>query len=212
MTTLTTILTSSGNKTIGNNGNNGDTTVAPTEQKGYVNEKVTSTLNVRKEATTQSVVLMSIPKNTEVSILGITGDWYKITVTYNKKTVTGFVAKQYITIKESTSTDSSTDSSNDNKGDSSTTVTDQSFEVLLANFPERVEKFCISGFIPSARIQPKNAANKDVAKYHNNTKIPILPNFLIGKLAEPLTREKKMIGITIIFNMEINTVPKGAMI
>lgn len=131
-----TIGTNSSAGNAGNNGNNGDTTVAPTEQKGYVNEKVTSTLNVRKEATTQSVVLMSIPKNTEVSILGITGDWYKITVTYNKKTVTGFVAKQYITIKESTSTDSSTDSSNDNKGDSSTTVTDQSFEVLLANFPE----------------------------------------------------------------------------
>lgn len=108
-----------------------DSTVTPTEQKGYVNEKVTSSLNVRKEASTKSVVLLSIPRNTEVIVLGTSGDWYKVKVTYNGKTVTGYVAKEYITLKS----DSSSDTSTDNKDDS-TTVTDESFEVLLANFPE----------------------------------------------------------------------------
>lgn len=102
----------------------------PTEQKGYVNEKVTSSLNVRKEASIQSVILLSIPTNTVVTILGTSGDWYKITVTYNNQTVTGYVAKQYITIGEKTQTDSTQDSTPE------TSVTDQSFEVLLANFPE----------------------------------------------------------------------------
>lgn len=118
-----------------NTGNSNTPEVTPKEQKGYVNEKVTSTLNVRKEASTQSVILMSIPKKTEVTILGTSGTWYKVTVTYNNKTVTGYVAKEYITIKEESSNDTSTEDK-ENKDDTDTSVTDQSFEVLLANFPE----------------------------------------------------------------------------
>ena len=38
---------------------------------------------------------------------------------------------------------------------------------------------------------------------------PILPNFFSGRLAEPATREKKMIGMTIIFSIEMRIVPKG---
>ena len=78
---------------------------------------------------------MSIPKKTEVTILGTSGTWYKVTVTYNSKTVTGYVAKEYITIKEESSNDTSTEDK-ENKDDTDTSVTDQSFEVLLANFPE----------------------------------------------------------------------------
>jgi len=118
-----------------NTGNSNTPEVTQKEQKGYVNEKVTSTLNVRKEASTQSVILMSIPKKTEVTILGTSGTWYKVTVTYNSKTVTGYVAKEYITIKEESSNDTSTEDK-ENKDDTDTSVTDQSFEVLLANFPE----------------------------------------------------------------------------
>ncbi|MBQ9983342.1 MAG: SH3 domain-containing protein [Lachnospiraceae bacterium] len=103
-----------------------DTTVS-----GYVNDKVTSTLNVRNAASTQSPILISIPTKTVVSVLGTSGDWYKIKVTYNGKTVTGYAYKTYITlITESGGTDSGNDTTGDN------TVTDQSFEVLLANFPE----------------------------------------------------------------------------
>lgn len=93
---------------------------------GYVNSKVTSTLNVRSSASTKSAILMSIPKNTVVNILATTGDWYKVTVTYNKKTVTGYVAKTYITI--GTITTNTTNTTN--------TSTDASFETLLNNFPE----------------------------------------------------------------------------
>ncbi len=118
-----------------NTGNSNTPEMTPKEQKGYVNEKVTSTLNVRKEASTQSVILMSIPRNTEVTILGTSGTWYKVTVTYNNKTVTGYVAKEYITIKDENSNDTSTEDK-ENKDDTDTSVTDQSFEVLLANFPE----------------------------------------------------------------------------
>ncbi len=125
--------------TIGTQTNTGSSTppvVTPTEQKGYVNEKVSSTLNVRKEASTQSVVLMTIPRNTEVTILATTGTWYKVTVTHNSKTVTGYVAQEYITLKKESSTDTSTDQEDNGNTDSGTTVTDESFEVLLANFPE----------------------------------------------------------------------------
>ena len=97
----------------------------PTQQ-GYVNEKVTTTLNVRKEASTKSAILMSIPRNTVVTILGTSGDWYKITVTYNNKTVTGYVSKIYITIKtEDTDNNENTDTSSD-----------ASYETLLEAFPE----------------------------------------------------------------------------
>lgn len=98
--------------------------------QGYVNEKVSTYLNVRKEANTKSAVLLTIPRNTVVTILGTTGDWYKITVTYNKKTVTGYVSKTYITIKTE---DTKTDTKTDTKPDANT---DASYETLLAAFPE----------------------------------------------------------------------------
>lgn len=69
-------------------------------QSGYVNDKVTTSLNVREEPSTTSKVLLSIPRKTKVTIHGTTDDWYQITVTYNGKTVTGYVAKEYITIEE----------------------------------------------------------------------------------------------------------------
>ncbi len=102
---------------------------------GYVNEKVTTSLNVRNAASTQSTILVAIPRNTEVTILGTSGDWYNIKVTYDKKTYTGYASKTYITIKSSSDSSNSTDNSTDS-GDDSNTTTDQAFEVLLANFPE----------------------------------------------------------------------------
>ncbi|MBQ4058706.1 MAG: SH3 domain-containing protein [Lachnospiraceae bacterium] len=113
---------------------------------GYVNEKVTSTLNVRNKANVQSTILVSIPRNTQVTILGITGDWYNIKVTYNKKTYTGYASKMYITIKEdnssntdnnnSNNTDNNNSNNTDNNNNDSGDTTDQAFEVLLQNFPE----------------------------------------------------------------------------
>lgn len=121
--------------TMNNTSDTDDTDENPPEddsqptQEGYVNEKVTTTLNVRKEANTKSAILMTIPRGTVVTILGTSGDWYKITVTYNNKTVTGYVAKEYITIKTA---DTNNNDSNTNTDPSS----DASFETLLAAFPE----------------------------------------------------------------------------
>ena len=48
-----------------------------------------------------------------------------------------------------------------------------------------------------------------VAKYQPITLPPTLPNFCKGNDAAPPTSEKNTIGTTIIFNMLMNTVPKG---
>lgn len=109
--------------------------VPDTEQKiaGYVNENVTTVLNVRNEANTKSAILMTIPRNTVVTILGESGDWYKITVTYGGKTVTGYVSKPYVTIG-TVPTDSN---SNNNQN----IPTDASYEVLLNAFPESYKTY-----------------------------------------------------------------------
>ncbi len=103
-----------------------DNTTQPVIE-GYVNEKVTTSLNIRKEANTKSKILMSVPRGTAVSILGASGDWYKVKVTYNKKTVTGYASKEYISIKNETP--SNNDAAN-------TPSSDASFETLLAAFPD----------------------------------------------------------------------------
>lgn len=92
-------------------------------QPGYVNEKVTSTLCVRNTASATGSVLLNIPRHTVVSVLGTSGSWYKITVAYDGKTVTGFAAKEYITL--GTLNQDST-ASQDNQ---------VSYETLLQNFP-----------------------------------------------------------------------------
>lgn len=103
--------------------------------EGYVNEKVTTSLNVRKNASTKSAILVSIPAKTAVIILETSGDWYKVKVTYNKKTVTGYVSKTYITIKNSNSTNNS-NNSNSNNNNNTNSNTDTSFETLIGAFPE----------------------------------------------------------------------------
>ncbi len=99
---------------------------------GYVNDKVTTSLNVRKNASTSSTILLSIPRRTPVTILGTEGTWYKITVTYSGKTVTGYASKEYITVGE-TAPGNGTDN---NPPTVQNPGTDADFETLLANFPE----------------------------------------------------------------------------
>ena len=102
-------------------------TVAPNEQQaqdGYVNDKVTSTLNVRQSPSTNSTILIRIPKGTKVSVLEETGGWYKITVTYKGQTVTGYVVKEYITLGTPP------------EEDKNIPVSDADFATMLASFPE----------------------------------------------------------------------------
>lgn len=115
----------------------------PTEEKtqsGYVNDKVTTSLNVREEPSKTSKVLMGIPRNTKVAIHSASGDWYKITVTYNKKTATGYVAAEFITIEEKEDNplhgDDNKDEGDDSNSNINVPVTDAEFEKMLAAFPE----------------------------------------------------------------------------
>lgn len=113
------------------------TTVAPSEtnttkQAAYVNGNVTSYLNVRSAANTSGKVLMTIPTKTVVTVTGTSGDWYKVTVTYNGKTVEGYVAKQYITIGSLTPSGNT----NNNNNSTSSGSDDVAFETLLSKFPE----------------------------------------------------------------------------
>lgn len=101
--------------------------VTPNEQQpqdGYVNDKVTSTLNVRQSPSTSSAVLIRIPKGTKVSVLEETGGWYKITVTYEGQTVTGYVVKEYITLGAAP------------EDNTNTPVSDADFATMLASFPD----------------------------------------------------------------------------
>ena len=65
------------------------------------------------------------------------------------------------------------------------------------------------GFITIARNTPNTDAAIEVKRYQSSTPPPSLPNFFTDRLEAPQTREKKIIGITIIFSMAMSTVPKG---
>ncbi len=107
--------------------NKEDTSQAP--QEAYVNEKVTSYLNVRSDASTDSGIVSRIPKGTSVTVVGIKGNWYKITAVYESKEITGFVAKEYITFGKP-----STNVVEEKK--TQAVIYDQSFEKQLVAFPE----------------------------------------------------------------------------
>ena len=105
-------------------------------KEGYVNDKVTTFLNVRKSANTTSSILAKIPKNTIVSVISTSGNWYKIKTTYNSKEITGYVAKEYITFGKP-SDDVGNDNKSDNSGASNNQpVSDTDFATQLAAFPE----------------------------------------------------------------------------
>ncbi|MCM1180498.1 MAG: SH3 domain-containing protein [Clostridium sp.] len=106
-----------------------DNTVA---KSGYVNDKVTTTLRVRKSASTSSEVLLNIKSGTKVSVIGTSGDWYKITVKSGTKNITGYVAKEYITLDSETGSNNTNNNTDNNTG---TGETDAAFETLLKNFP-----------------------------------------------------------------------------
>lgn len=120
---------------------NKNTTSTENEPKeGYVNSKVTSYLNIRKSASTSAEVLLKVPQKTVVSVLGTTGDWYKIKVTYDKKTVTGYAMKDYITLgtystekATETTTEKTTEKTTENP---TAPVTEKEFQTLLNEFPD----------------------------------------------------------------------------
>lgn len=58
-------------------------------EKGYVN---VSSVNVRKEENTDCEILTSLTRNTEVKVVAVVGDWYKI----QYGDITGYIMQQYI--------------------------------------------------------------------------------------------------------------------
>ena len=67
------------------------------------------------------------------------------------------------------------------------------------------------GLTASARTAPTIAAKREHRRYQLIVLRPTRPNLFMGRLAAPVMREKKMTGMTIIFNMLTKTRPKGEM-
>lgn len=135
--------------TTSSTSSNSSSSTSTSQQAAYVNDKVTSYLNVREAASTTSTVLVRLPKRTSVSVLGTTGTWYRLTVTYNQKTVTGYAAKEYITIgavpasqavndpgqNTTTAPDPNANSTSENNTSGNNTTEVPDFDVLMQNFP-----------------------------------------------------------------------------
>jgi beta-N-acetylglucosaminidase/uncharacterized protein YgiM (DUF1202 family) len=107
------------------------TTTTVSEQEGYVNNKVTSYLNVRKKASTASEIVCTLPKGHTVTVVSDSGNWYKIKTTYKSKEVLGYVAKEYITIGKK----SEEEKQEEKKVDNPALVPDADFEKQVAAFP-----------------------------------------------------------------------------
>lgn len=84
---------SGGSSGSGNSGNGGGNQIT-SGSKGRVN---TSALNVRTGASTGASRIGCIYLNDEVTILGVSGDWYKVSAVVGGRTVEGYVSSQYIT-------------------------------------------------------------------------------------------------------------------
>ncbi len=79
------------------------TTGEATTQKGYVNI-TDGYLNIRKSASTSADVVAQLENGAALTILGSTGDWYKVSFTLDGSTLTGYGHKDYIKIGTYTGT------------------------------------------------------------------------------------------------------------
>ncbi len=68
-----------------------------TTKKGYVSI-TDGYLNIRASASTSADVLVQASNGYSLTILGSTGDWYKVSLVFNGETVTGYAHKDYIKI------------------------------------------------------------------------------------------------------------------
>ncbi len=87
------------NNTNGNNNGNNNSSENNSTNSGfsktmYVN---VDAVNVREKTTTDSDVIASVEKNTEVKVTGESGDWYSVTVSGNS----GYIMKQYLSNNKS---------------------------------------------------------------------------------------------------------------
>ena len=68
-----------------------------TAKKGYVSITEGS-LNIRKSASTSGDILVQVSNGYPVTILGSSGDWYKVSLAFNGEEITGYAHKDYIKI------------------------------------------------------------------------------------------------------------------
>ncbi len=139
MASYITVSSSNATNTSSDNATSNNTTSKNTvsKQAAYVNEKVSTYLNVRESATTSSSVLTRLKRHDPVTVIGTSGSWYHVTVASGKQTVTGYAAKEYVTIGSAPTSNNTNSNTNTNTNTNTTSnTTDQSFETMLANFPE----------------------------------------------------------------------------
>ncbi|MDK0952504.1 SH3 domain-containing protein [Clostridium perfringens] len=123
-----------------------------TEKTGIVN--VSSSLNVRSEASTSSKVIGSLSGNTKVTIVGEEGAFYKI----EYKDSHGYVAKEYVK--------DVTESSNSNQG----TQTPEK-----PSIPENTEKTGIVNVSSSLNVRSEaSTSSKVIGSLSGNTKVTIV--------------------------------------
>lgn len=77
------------------------TTGEPTTKKGYVNI-TDGYLNIRKSASTSGDVVAQLSQGHTLTILGSSGDWYKVSFTLNGEILSGYGHKDYIKIGANT--------------------------------------------------------------------------------------------------------------
>lgn len=106
----------SNNTNSGNN--NGGSVEAPTTYETGKVSNISTSLNVRKSASTSASIITTLKNGTEVKVVGTEGTWYKI---YSEYFGYGYVSKSYITIVSSGSNDSG--NSGDNNEGSTTPET-----------------------------------------------------------------------------------------
>lgn len=68
-----------------------------TAKNGYVSIEE-GFLNIRKSASTSGDILVQVSNGYPVTILGSSGDWYKVSLAFNGETITGYAHKDYIKI------------------------------------------------------------------------------------------------------------------
>ena len=111
---------SNGSSNSGNSGNTSDSSsssggTTTTNGKGQV-INVSSSLNIRKSASTSATVVGKIPANATFEIIAKSGSWYKV----KYGSVTGYVSGDYVKVISMPTTDNNTGSSNSgNSSDSS---------------------------------------------------------------------------------------------
>lgn len=83
------------NQTANNVANDNQTTTSNTEKILYISE---SSVNVRKEPNTSSKIMMVLGLNTKLTVIGESGDWYKVKTSEGN----GYVLKKLLSSKQMT--------------------------------------------------------------------------------------------------------------